>query len=122
MDDELPIVKLCQAMLGTLGYSVKTAISGSEALTAVANTKVPIRLVLLDMNLPDMPLEEIVLGIRHLDGRIRILVQSGELLRKNDFDAMGVDVCDCLQKPYSLRELSEKMAQALPQQGTGATF
>ena len=115
VDDERPIVKLCQAMLGTLGYSVKTAASGSEAVTAVKNATAPIRLVLLDMNLPDMSLEEIVRGIRHVDERIRILVQSGQLMQKDDFCIMGLGVCDCLQKPYSIKELSEKLARALPQ-------
>ena len=113
VDDERPIVRLCKAMIANLGYSVKTAASGTEALAVVAGSTVPIRLALLDMNLPDMTLAEIVLGIRRIDGRIPIIVQSGALMRRDDFTAEGLDICDCLHKPYSMRELSEKLGQAL---------
>ena len=122
VDDDLPVVSLCKAMICALGYAVKTAGNGRDALAVAGDPSVLIRLVLLDMNLPDMALEEVVFGMRRIDERIRIIVQSGELLREDDFEARGVEIFGFLQKPFSMRELSEKLDQALRTEATGRIF
>ncbi|MBI9086708.1 MAG: response regulator [Desulfobacterales bacterium] len=119
VDDEETVLKICKGMIGGLGYSVDTAATGAEALAAVSASPKPIALVLLDMHLPDMTLEEVVFGLRKIDGTIRILVQSGNLFSANPLDVKDLEICGWLGKPFGFSELAAKLDQVMSDGGRG---
>ncbi len=80
VDDNEDLRELFQWVLETGGFSVVTAATGGEALTCLRRTE-RIRLVLLDLTLPDMSGLELVGALKIEPGlaEIPILLVSGML-------------------------------------------
>ncbi len=109
VDDEKGVIEVCSEMLKTLGYEVKTALSGREALGIVASEKDKIDLVILDMVMPKMAGREIFEQIRQIDPEMKVLVSSG-YSREEDIRKMLGDGCnDYIRKPFDVATLSEKL-------------
>ena len=113
VDDQTPVVKICKEMVTALGYGVKTACSGTEALRVVSESTPGVSLVLLDVHLPDMTLEEVVRGLRRIDAGLKILLQSGRFPGQNEVDIESLGICGCLEKPFGFKELGRRLAEAL---------
>jgi two-component system OmpR family response regulator len=103
VDDEANICALLSATLRHVGYDVRTAGSGAEALT-VADEYQP-DLVVLDVVLPDFDGFEVARKLR-ADGRtlpiVFLTVRDPALDRVNGLTALGDDF---LAKPFSLEEV-----------------
>jgi len=74
IDDEPAILSLHRALFETLGYSVLTAGSGDEALTAMQGH--PIDAVVLDYMMPTMDGEETARRIRKAHSNVPIVISS----------------------------------------------
>jgi len=74
IDDEPAILSLQRALFETLGYSVLTAGSDEEALTAMQAH--PFDAVVLDYLMPTMDVEETARRIRKAHGNVPIVVTS----------------------------------------------
>jgi two-component system, OmpR family, response regulator len=103
VDDEANICALLSATLRHVGYEVRTAGSGAEALT-VADEYQP-ELVVLDVMLPDFDGYEVARKLR-ADGRslaiLFLTARDSALDRVNGLTALGDD---WLPKPFSLEEV-----------------
>jgi two-component system OmpR family response regulator len=103
VDDEANICALLSATLRHVGYDVRTAGSGAEALTAADEYQPD--LVVLDVMLPDFDGFEVARKLR-ADGRILPIVfltaRDPALDRINGLTALGDD---WLAKPFSLEEV-----------------
>jgi two-component system response regulator RegX3 len=110
VEDERPIRDAVAAYLEREGFWVTAVADGQEALDAAARK--PFDLVVLDLNLPKVPGEEVCRRIRDTsDVPIIMLTAKGaEEERVRGFE-MGAD--DYLVKPFSPRELVARVRALL---------
>jgi PAS domain S-box-containing protein len=130
MDDEDMVAEVAQEMIESLGYTVKRACNGDEALkmfNEAEQTGEPFDLVFLDLTVPGgMGGAETVKYIKEMRADVPCIVASGYaddtvLARYTDFGFDGV-----LPKPFTIPELRRTLqemedAGSSPQQGDWAT-
>lgn len=75
VDDEEIIRDLLSDAAGSRGFTVRTAVSGEEALACVRERLYP--LVILDMNLPGKSGKETAAAIAHLRPETRFVILTG---------------------------------------------
>jgi signal transduction histidine kinase/CheY-like chemotaxis protein len=102
---------LTEDILPHLGYASRVASSGQEGLQEIEESSPD--LVLLDLQLPDMLGTSLIdhLRHRHIDIPIILMTAYGDEVTAVQAFRMGVK--DYLIKPFSLREVSSAIEQAL---------
>jgi PAS domain S-box-containing protein len=113
VEDEVLVRELVDKFLRDLGYSVLSASRGSEALELAAQSGARIDLLLSDVILPRMNGRQIYEKLHELRPDLRVLFMSG--YTQNIIAPHGVLEAEFqfLQKPFSLRELAQKVRAAL---------
>ena len=106
VDDEPQILRALAINLRARGYDVRTAATGSEALTAAA-AHGP-ELVVLDLGLPDMEGTEVIAGLRGWT-TVPILVLSGRSDSTDKVEALDAGADDYVTKPFGMDELLARM-------------
>lgn len=119
IDDEAEVRATARAMLEALGYDVIAAEEGRSGLLLFDRHRKDIRAVLLDMTMPVMSGEEVYRELRLRDKGVRIVLSTGY----SQVDARRRGMLDgirgFLQKPYTVRQLSETVGRALEDGATG---
>lgn len=110
IEDEQPIRRFLRASLANEGYRLNEAASGDEGLRVAASY--PPDLVILDLGLPDIDGQEVLLRLREwLTAPIIVLtVRDQEQQKITALDA-GAD--DYVTKPFAMGELLARMRTAL---------
>jgi DNA-binding response OmpR family regulator len=110
VEDEENLASLVQAYLEREGYSVVPVGSGAAALSALEQE--PVRLVVLDLTLPDMDGLEVCRQIRARSSVpvVMLTARDDEVDRLAGLDA-GAD--DYIGKPFSPKELVARMKAVL---------
>jgi CheY-like chemotaxis protein len=117
MDDEEPIRNLLESALRGLGYEVRTAQDGAEAIALYEEAKStanPFHTVLLDLTVRGgMGGVEAAARLKELDPASRLIVSSGYSASPvlSDFARYGFDAV--LPKPWSMAELSAVIRRVL---------
>ncbi|GDX80796.1 hypothetical protein LBMAG42_26070 [Deltaproteobacteria bacterium] len=119
IDDEAEVRATARAMLEALGYDVIEAEEGRSGLLLFDRHRKEIRAVLLDMTMPVMSGEEVYRELRLRDRNVRIVLSTGY----SQVDARRRGMLDgirgFLQKPYTVRQLSDTIGRALEDGATG---
>ncbi len=114
VDDEDEVRQLVAEFLEAKGYSVITAATGLEALTAVKHYQPD--LVLMDIMMPKMNGLETIQRIRQIDRRVGIIMLTAVEDESIAREAMKRDAYDYITKPldFGYLELAiiTKLAQA----------
>ncbi len=76
VDDEEILRKSLRSFLEDEGFTVETAAGGSEALGIVESA--PVAVMLVDMNLPDMNGESVILRALKIRPSLKIIVHTGD--------------------------------------------
>jgi signal transduction histidine kinase len=120
VDDEQQVLDVAGRMLQILGFTVKTARDGIEALEAYGGPKGEIVCVLLDLTMPRMSGEEAFEVLRRLDRDLPIIISSG--YSENDVAARFADreVSGFIQKPYRFSELRRVLRRVVAPAGEGS--
>lgn len=115
VDDEEPVRDTITAMLSDLGYRVRSAASGQEALNVLSkqSAKSTFDLVLLDMTMPDMSGKEVFDRISKMKKKIKVLVSSGYTDEVLGDDSFANNVAGFIQKPYEITEIAKKVRSVL---------
>jgi len=108
VDDEEILLTMAETILSEYGYRVLTANSAQKALALLSRDDARVDLVVTDLVMPTMGGRELVERIHQLSPKIRILCASGCVLPPDQ--QIGLLF---LQKPYTSRELLNKVRQAL---------
>jgi two-component system KDP operon response regulator KdpE len=110
VDDEAPLRKFLAASLASAGYRVDEACCGQDALANAAQC--PPDLVILDLGLPDMDGQQVLVQLRDwLPAPIIILSARDQEQQKVAALDHGAD--DYLTKPFSTGELLARIRVAL---------
>jgi two-component system cell cycle sensor histidine kinase/response regulator CckA len=106
VDDETMILDVGRQMLRQLGYAALTASSGQEAVAVYREKRDEIRLVILDIIMPDMSGLETFKRLAELNPDIDVLLASGYSVDGEARRMLEMGGRAFIQKPFSLSELS----------------
>jgi two-component system, OmpR family, alkaline phosphatase synthesis response regulator PhoP len=110
VEDEENLASLVAAYLEQEGYRVVSAGTGAEALQKLEQT--PVRLVVLDLNLPDMDGLDVCRQIR-ARSRVPIVMLTARDEEPDRLAGLGAGADDYIGKPFSPRELVARMKAVL---------
>jgi PAS domain S-box-containing protein len=117
VDDEEMIRDLARTWLEHLGYRVRLANDGRQALEVFQQERGSINLVILDLVMPELPGRQVFRRLREIDADVPVLFSSGfsnEPRRPDDDGVVGF-----IGKPYQLTDLAEAVRKALEPLLTG---
>jgi len=112
VEDNSINVMVAKGILTKLGYSVETALSGEEALYALAT--MPFDLVLLDCQMPEMDGYEVAATIRagnvvHDDQDIPIIAMTANVMPGDREKCLAAGMNDYVSKPIDPQLLDQKL-------------
>lgn len=109
VDDEIMMTELLSDHLSDEGYEVYTANSAAEALALLPKTP---SLIILDINMPDIDGLELCRTIRdHVS--CPILFVTARITEQDKINGLQYGGDDYITKPFSLKELSARIAAHL---------
>ena len=110
VEDEENLASLVAAYLEQEGYRVVSVGTGAEALQAVEQQ--PMRLVVLDLNLPDMDGLDVCRQIR-IRSSVPIVMLTARDEEADRLAGLGAGADDYIGKPFSPQELVARMKAVL---------
>jgi two-component system KDP operon response regulator KdpE len=113
VDDEAILVRMLEVNFLAAGFSVRTALTGAQAVAAAA-AETP-DAVVLDLGLPDIDGRELVAQLRSLPGLTEtpLLVLSGTDRDGASDDRYAADVHAHVTKPFEPADLVEMVRRAI---------
>ena len=105
VDDEVDFLATIDEFFSSMGYKVRTAHNGQEALLRVKEE--PPNAVFLDISMPHMDGTETLRLIHEIDAGIQVIVVSGYASEDLARDLLHHGACDFFQKPVDLMRLQE---------------
>ena len=111
VDDEPSICELISTSLKFVGFDVRTAATGSQALTVAEEFKP--HAMILDVMLPDVDGFEVCRRIRNEGHPIGVLFLSAKDEMKDKVQGLTIGGDDYMTKPFSLEELVARLRALL---------
>jgi PAS domain S-box-containing protein len=113
VEDNYDIRRSTKEFLISFGYEVIEGDNGSEALDIFHREKDKIDLLITDLVMPIMGGKELANKVREIDPAMKILFISGYGKEAINETLPGEGSVSFLQKPYTIRELAEKVKSLL---------
>jgi PAS domain S-box-containing protein len=113
VDDEDLVLHVAANMLEKLGYTVLKARNGTEAVHVFDAHKNQIKLVVLDIIMPDMGGGEVYDKIKTINPDVKVLLASGYSVDGQAIELLERGCDGFMQKPFTMEELSGKIEQIL---------
>lgn len=114
MDDEEDILDSAGNVLKELGYQVKVAKDGSEAIRLYREAKEPFDLVIVDLTIPGgMGGKEAIKELKEMNPAVKAIVSSGYSNDPIMVDFKKYGFCGVLHKPYKIGEMSKILHKVL---------
>ena len=117
VDDEAPIRAFLKTNLTQRGYACAEAATAEMALTLAASLHPD--LVLLDLGLPDLDGQQVVVKLRRA-GEVPIIVVSARDQESEKVKALEAGADDYLNKPFGLEELAARIKVVLRRVGVAS--
>jgi signal transduction histidine kinase/ActR/RegA family two-component response regulator len=120
VEDDLDVREMVLGQLDALGYEVRVARNGPEAM-AMLERESRFDLLFSDVMMPDgMTGIELVAAARRRRPAIRVLLTSGQAVRLTEALRASMDGLPMLRKPYRHSELATAIRTALDRPAAGA--
>ena len=117
VDDEEPVLEVGGMMLERVGFEVRTAVDGREALEVFRQYQGDIVCVVLDLIMPNMDGEETLRELRQIQGDVKVVLSSGYHEQDVTERLAGTGFAGFVKKPYTADTLIGQLRQAM--QGDG---
>jgi CheY-like chemotaxis protein len=111
VDDEDIVRRMAKAALERLGFTVLTAVDGSDALRVYAGQSEAIDIVLLDMMMPVLGGEDTLKRLLEIRPDATVLAMSGFHEREAK-ERFGDGIAEFVQKPFTAGQLAMKIMSA----------
>jgi two-component system cell cycle sensor histidine kinase/response regulator CckA len=95
------------------GYEVIVATNGIKGIELYKKHQTDIRLVLLDMQMPKKDGKETYLEMKKINEKVKVILTSGFRRDERVEEILALGIKDFIEKPYTFKQLSEKVYQAL---------
>ena len=113
IDDDQMVLDILNEVLHSTKVTIITAHSGQEALTVFKQYRKKIKLILLDLFLPDISGIEIFKQIMEPRSDLKVIFMSGfpdqDILKLKELPGEF----DYIQKPFSLRDIKTKVQKII---------
>jgi PAS domain S-box-containing protein len=113
VDDEKLVLDVGVNMLEKLGYTVLKAHNGTEAVEIFKANHDKIRMVILDIIMPDMGGGAVYEKIKVIDPDVKVLLSSGYSVDGQAIELLERGCDGFMQKPFTIEELSGKVTKIL---------
>ena len=113
VDDEELVLDVGVNMLEKLGYTVLEAHNGTEGVEIFKANHHKIKMVILDIIMPDMGGGETYDRIKAINPRVKVLLSSGYGANEKTNELLRRGCCGFIQKPFNMVGLSEKIEEVL---------
>jgi PAS domain S-box-containing protein len=113
VDDEQHLRNTSKEILTSCGYEVITADDGLKGVEVFKERHQEITAVLLDMAMPVMSGKDAYVEMKKIDPNLKVLLSSGFKQDKRVKAVLKLGVSGFLQKPFSMLDLSKKMAEII---------
>lgn len=113
VDDESMALEVGREMLRSLGYDVRCAANGNEAVAMFSEHWRDIDLVILDMIMPGLDGSMTFDLLKEIQPEVRVLLASGYSIDGKAADILSRGCQGFIQKPFSLTALSTKIKEML---------
>ncbi len=110
VDDEPEMISLLQTALKELGYTIRTARNGMEAIESASED---IHLIILDMIMPVMDGITALRGIRQKNPDVKVLISSGYTSPEKAPMLERIGIEGFVQKPFELAKLASTVRDVL---------
>jgi len=113
IDDEIHVIQLAQLGLGTEGFVILAAMTGTEGLEKALSERPD--LILLDINLPDLSGLEVCRKLKSNDMTrdIPVLILSAMGQQHDVEKGLKAGAADYVTKPFKVKELRDQIRQIL---------
>jgi CheY-like chemotaxis protein len=113
IDDDQGVREAASRLLEFFGFTVLQAVNGRHGAEVFREHASEVVVVILDMTMPEMNGEETFREIRRVRGDVPVILSSGynEIEATRRFTAKGL--AGFLQKPFTPKELIQKLSLAL---------
>jgi PAS domain S-box-containing protein len=115
VDDEEEVRGLARTMLHRMGFTVLTAANGREGVETFRQNAADVRLVLLDLTMPQLDGEAAFREILGIRSDARVLLSSGFHQPEGASRLIGEGLAGFIQKPYRYEQLVDAVRQAVDQ-------
>jgi two-component system, cell cycle sensor histidine kinase and response regulator CckA len=105
VDDDEEIRNIVKKFLTRNGYKVLTADNGESGVKIYREKKDQIKLVVLDLIMPEVGGEQCLAEITEIDPSVRILIASGYAGDESTKKALELSACGFIEKPFSCGQL-----------------
>lgn len=116
VDDEQAVLDILGEYLGTLGYTVQTSITGTDALAAVRRTTPDV--VLLDIAMPDMDGVDVLRRMRVLAAHLPVIMVTANADIAVARRALKMGAFDYVAKPFEFDHLGRVVEAAMLHAGS----
>lgn len=103
-DDEIMLRDLLAELLESYDYNVIKVVSGTELLK-VLTEEIKVDLAVVDFNMPELNGLDTIQKIRELGLDIPVILSTGSINIKNDFDPLKFGINSVLAKPYEFETM-----------------
>jgi two-component system KDP operon response regulator KdpE len=110
VDDEAQITRVLKTSLSSLGYGIRTAADGEEALQVIQEWSPD--LIITDLRMPNMNGLELCREVRK-ESQVPIIVLSVKGEETIKVQALDAGADDYVTKPFSMNELTARIRAAL---------
>ncbi len=111
VDDEPDFARMVQKILTQSGYRVDIAMKATQGM--MLQRKHSYDLALLDMLMPEMTGLELMQYLKGRDKKIFVIIMTAYGSFSVGIESLKRGACDYLSKPFKIRTLREKVAEAL---------
>jgi len=111
IDDERAVLELCQIILGSKGYEVRTASSGREGLQVIEEFRPA--LVLLDYMMPGMDGMEVLREVKNTYDDVYVVMFTGKGNESVAVEVMKAGASDYILKPFNNKDLFDRIENVL---------
>ncbi len=115
VEDNADVLDFSREGLISMGYNVKTARNGAEALEVLKENNTRFDLLITDVVMPEVDGLQLAYQLNEMDPKVKIIFTSGYVDTNLKHAEILRDRVAYIQKPYSLSQLTHKVREVLNQ-------
>jgi DNA-binding NtrC family response regulator len=113
VDDEANILEMAMSLLNDANYRVIAASNAKDAIELYEKHRDEIRLVLLDLIMPEIGGKQCLEALRNMDPNVKVLVLTGYTKRGMTQELKEAGARDFILKPFDTPQLLEKIRKII---------